>query len=181
VTNYKLQFPARLSLLIAFRRGRALALARIVQILWAIFFVVVIGIRAIASGSALEMLIGSLSVIYLGAALACFANSRIAWIVALALTVLPLLRWTPMIAINFWMFFEGHELYRDSPATIFIVAINAIVFVLPGLLIYICCFVDRKRLFAVLRAPVSIGDGVSSANTATSSTRDANPYSPPRI
>ncbi|TWU35191.1 hypothetical protein Q31b_52870 [Novipirellula aureliae] len=157
-----------------------MAVAKFVQLLWAAFFVLTIGLRAIASGSLLGVSFGVVSVVYLVATLACLANSRLGWIVALAVPILPLLRWTPMVVINFWMFFTGHELYQDSPATIFIVAINAIMFVLPGLLIYLCLFLDRKRLLAAMRPPVTITDSADPSGSIVLETRSPNPYTPPR-
>lgn len=122
----------------------------------ATFFVLTIGLRAFTSGSAVGESFGAISTAYLVATIACLTNARFGWIVALAAPILPLLRWTPMVVVNSWMCFTRHELYQDSPATLFIVAINAIMFVLPGLLIHFCLFLDRKRLLGRRRrAPAS--------------------------
>ncbi len=159
-----------------------MSFAKVAQLIWAAFFVVTIGLRAFASGSFMGVAFGAISIAYLAAALACLTNSKAGWIVALAVPILPLLRWTPMVVMNFWMFFTGHELYKDSPATIFIVAINAIMFVLPGLLIYLCLFLDRKRLLSVIFPSVTIDEGGESpASIAIEPIGpvDPNPYAPP--
>ena len=157
-----------------------MAICKAVQILWAGLFVITIGLRALASESATGVTIGVFSVAYLIAAIACLANVRVGWIVAILIPILPLLRWTPMVAVNFWMFFTGHELYQDSPATIFIVAINAIIFVVPGLLIYVCLFLDRHQLFAVLWPPATIATGDNSLALDAPVQDTSNPYRPPR-
>lgn len=86
-----------------------------------------------------------------------------------------------MVVINFWMFFTGHELYQDSPATIFIVALNAIMFVLPGLLIYFLIFLDRKRWLATIwptaNAPVD-GDPSMLDSHAQNAPKPHTPHRP---
>ena len=157
-----------------------MGVAKVIQLLWALFFVLAIGLRAFASGSIAGVFIGVISVAYLAASVACLGNVRIGWFVALVIPILPLLRWTPMVIVNFWMFFTGHELYQDSPATIFIVAMNAFMFVLPGMLIYFCLALDRKRLYPVLwPAAAIVGDG-NSSGAVISVGYCTNPYTPPR-
>jgi hypothetical protein len=41
----------------------------------------------------------------------------------------------PMVLYNCYAFITGHTLYKDSPATIFVVAIYAIIFTLPSFLV----------------------------------------------
>ncbi|MGB7325087.1 MAG: hypothetical protein WBD31_09460 [Rubripirellula sp.] len=157
-----------------------MGVAKVTQLIWSAFFVLIIGSRAIVSGSTAGVLFGVVSVVYFVASLVCFANSRLGWVVALVVPAFPLLRWTPMVAVNFWMFFTGHELYRDSPATIFIVAINAIMFVLPGLLIYLCLFVDRKRFLVLMRRTITTVESADTLEMIESATDNSNPYAPPR-
>jgi hypothetical protein len=59
-------------------------------------------------------------------------QKRWAIIISMIVAVLLFIRWTPMVEINFYMFFSGHELYQDSPATIFIVFDYFILFALPS-------------------------------------------------
>lgn len=156
-----------------------MAFAKIIQLLWALLFLLVVGLRAISSGDTIGIVIGLLSITYLAAAIACFANVRIAWVVALVIPILPLVRWTPMVVVNFWMFFTGHELYHDSPATIFIVATNALMFVLPGLFIYLCIALDRKRLFSTL-FPATTARHDELPDSVEPVKPSSNPYEPPR-
>lgn len=126
-----------------------LELAKVIQILWAIFFALQIGLPAFYSGNTAGVVIGT--VVYLVATLTCLTKSKLAWIVAMIVPLLPLARWAPMVFLNFWMFITGHELYQDSPATIIVIVYYAIALVLPGLLIYLLLFLDRKRLLAAFR------------------------------
>lgn len=154
--------------------------AKILQIIWAAFLVSIFGILTLASPSLVGVTFGVISIVYFVATLACLANSIRGWIVALAFPILPLLRWTPMVVVNTWMFFTGHELYRDSPATIFVVATYAVIFVIPGFLIYLCLILDLKRLLAVLLPPNPIIDIAESASSIVIETTSPNPYAPPR-
>lgn len=143
-----------------------LAIAKIIQLLWALFFVLTFGLWAFAIGGTVGISLVVISILYLTAAIACLTNSRIGWMIAIVIPVLPLVRWTPMVFVNFWMFFNGHELYQDSPATIVIVAINGFMFVLPGVLIYLCLALDNKRLLTVLRPTAAKERNVHSLNLA---------------
>jgi hypothetical protein len=168
----------------ALPHGPQLSVAKPVQLLWAIFLVAIVGVRGIASGSTVGVTLGAISVAYLAATIVCFFNNRMAWYVAIALPILPLLRWVPMVCLNVFMFSTGHELYRDSPATIVVVAMNAMQFVTPAVVIYFCLFLDRKRLMAVLflHSTITRNDGTSNADVPVPiAPADGNPYSPPRM
>ena len=68
---------------------------------------------------------------------ACFAMAHRRWAIG---TVVVTVSLTALVTgvftvINVAMFLLGHELYRDSPGTIVVVAINAAVFTAPALVI----------------------------------------------
>ena len=164
-------------------RGPQLSVAKPIQILWAMFFVLIIGVRGLASGSAIGVALGATTVVYLVATIACLFNHRMAWFVAIALPILPLMRWLPMICLNLFMFLTGHEPYQDSPGTIVVVAIYAVVFVAPAVLIYFCLFLDRKCLVVVLFPLSTMNRNNRNSNAGVNLTRattDDNPYSPPK-
>lgn len=50
----------------------------------------------------------------------------------------------PMVTMNIFMFITGHELYRDSPATIFIVGVVAILVTMPSFLVLILYWRNRQ-------------------------------------
>lgn len=157
-----------------------LAIAKIIQLLWALFFVHTFGVWAFATGGTVSISLVIISILYLAAAIACLTNCRIGWMIAIVIPILPLVRWTPMVFVNFWMFFNGHELYQDSPATIVIVAMNGFMFVLPGVLIYLCLALDNKRLLTALRPTVAKERDAHLLNLAPPARDSSNPYTPPR-
>ncbi len=65
--------------------------------------------------------------------------------------ILLMLRWLPMVTINTWMFLSGHELYRDSPATILVVLSYALVFALPATVLCVLYIFQRKNVLRVIR------------------------------
>lgn len=162
------------------RKVIQLTIAKIIQLLWALFFVRTFGRWAFATGGIVGVSLVVISILYLAAAIACLKNSRIGWVIAIVIPILPLVRWAPMVFVNFWMFFNGHELYQDSPATIFIVAMNAFMFVIPGVLIYLCLALDNKRLLTVLRPTAAKERDAHSLDLASPALDSSNPYTPPR-
>lgn len=70
------------------------------------------------------------------------------WAIAVCVVVaaLIMLRWFPMVIINLLMFIFQNAHYRDSPATIFIVAVYLVVFALPASLLCTLYFVKRRDL-----------------------------------
>jgi hypothetical protein len=59
--------------------------------------------------------------------------------------------WLPMVAMNAFMFISGHELYKDSPATILIVLSYAIVFAMPATTLCVLYLVHRKNIWRLIR------------------------------
>jgi hypothetical protein len=52
--------------------------------------------------------------------------------------------------VNTWMFLSGHELYKNSPMTIFIVFISAIFGVFPATCLLILGTLARRQIFSML-------------------------------
>lgn len=94
----------------------------------------------------------ALSLAFFLSACAAF-HSRLALLLVLIFTLLFLLRWLPMVAINIWMFSTDHPLYLDSPATIMIVAVYALLFAIPALIFSIAYLLQWPTLLAALRKP----------------------------
>ena len=56
-----------------------------------------------------------------------------------------------MIVVNTFMAFSGHELYRDSPGTFFIVIVYAMIFVAPATAVFTCVAFDWRRFTEMFR------------------------------
>ncbi|MGH8243648.1 MAG: hypothetical protein ACRETY_09890 [Steroidobacteraceae bacterium] len=94
----------------------------------------------------------------LAAAVAFVVTSRVAlrnrrWAICLAvfIAMLVMVWWLPMVIVNIWMFLSGHELFKDSPATIFIVLVGAILFAIPATILCVLYVLNRNELLLLLR------------------------------
>lgn len=76
--------------------------------------------------------------------------------ISVIIAILLMIRWLPMVAINTWMFMSGHDLYRDSPATILVVFSYAVVFAIPSTILCGLYLVQRKQIWGILRNGTSI-------------------------
>lgn len=79
------------------------------------------------------------------------AGRRWAIVVSIIAAILLMVRWLPMVAVNIWMFITGHPLYQDSPGTIFIVAIYAVIFAIPSTLLCGLYLAQRRTVWKLLR------------------------------
>ncbi len=133
-----------------------LKLVKAIQIAWSFLLLFVFGMATMrgfgASGkvSYIHLFLAVVAMVYVGAAFLCQYNNYIAWWVALPIPALLLFMYLPPVFHNFAMFLTGHELYLDSPATVFIVLIYALVLVMPALLIYFGMFRERRTVAAIL-------------------------------
>lgn len=89
--------------------------------------------------------------VYIAISLFALAGKRWAIVMCIMVALLLTIRWVPMVAINAWMFATGHELYRDSPATILVVLSYAIVFAIPSLILCVLYFFQRKHIWKILK------------------------------
>lgn len=79
-------------------------------------------------------------------------GKRWAWGISVIVAFSLMIRWLPMVLINAWMFISGHELYQDSPATIFIVLLYAVLFAIPATFLCGLYIWQRKRIWQLIRA-----------------------------
>ena len=93
----------------------------------------------------------AVSVAYVLISLLAIRRNRWAVLVAVLVACFLTARWLPVVGVNLWMLITGHELYRDSPATIFIVLINAAVFMFPSTVVCVLYYLNRKELWQLLR------------------------------
>lgn len=81
--------------------------------------------------------------LYAALSLAAFRRKRWATYLALLPPVLSLLAVGPNVVYNFYAFLTDDPLYLDSPGTIFIVGIEAIIFIIPAIIILVLSLVYR--------------------------------------
>lgn len=60
---------------------------------------------------------------------------------------------------NFYVFHSGHELYRDSPLTIWIVVIDAAFGIIPATWLLILSAISANRIAAVIRGLPTYSSG----------------------
>lgn len=87
---------------------------------------------------------------YLVASRIALRRNRFAVAVAIVTAAWFAIRWVPMVGMNAWMFATDHMLYRDSPATILVVAIYAGLFALPGFSLTLLYLLQLRKVRAVL-------------------------------
>jgi hypothetical protein len=85
------------------------------------------------------------SVAYGALSVAAFQGKRWAWWLSLVPPVFLTACVGPWAAYNFYAFFTDHPRYVDSPGTILIVGLNALVLLVPAVLVLILMVVYRKR------------------------------------
>jgi len=61
-----------------------------------------------------------------------------------------LMYWLPTTLVNFWFFLVGDPLYLDSPGTMLVVAVNAILFVIPATTLLVLFALQRRQVKALL-------------------------------
>ena len=132
-------------------------LFRVIQLIWA-FMMVAVFVPYIVMHTSLvskEGLYIVLFYIYFFASIGLLFNYRWAWIISIIfLGSYWILRgWIGWIifVVNFKLFLEGHELYRDSLATIFVVFIYALFGIFPATCLTILGAISSGRIIKILR------------------------------
>jgi hypothetical protein len=74
-----------------------------------------------------------------------------ALLLVIGAAVIVLARWLPMVIVNVDMFLRDDPLYLDSPATILIVAIYAVLLVGPALILVMLYLVQWRKVLAAIR------------------------------
>lgn len=116
--------------------------------LWAVVLMVLHGIWSF--GTFPRVYIFFASIIYGIISIRAYKLERWAIAAVLIFVTICMLKWLPMVAINFYMFYAGSELYRDSPATILVVGVYAFLFAAPSSILFlwfVCCY---KALISIL-------------------------------
>jgi accessory gene regulator protein AgrB len=96
--------------------------------------------------TATRLVMLSLTILYLGVAILALRGWRWALLLSVAVALLEVVWWAPALITNMWMFVTGHELYQDSPATIIVVLIEALLLVIPAAVLCIAYAVQWRQL-----------------------------------
>jgi len=115
------------------------------NVLWSFLMTIAFSYLLIGAYSSLRAILVVLCICYIITAFNALFKKRWAVIISVLVAGLLMFRWLPMVVINIWMFSTGHPLYADSPGTILIVLINAILFAIPSTLLCVFYFVNRKK------------------------------------
>lgn len=96
---------------------------------WALILVLIFGLSALY-GSRLPLLVAA--IVYLAASFLAVRQNRVAVIMVFIFSGIVMLRFLPMVLYNLAMFVFGHPLYQDSPATILVLLVIAMLFAIPA-------------------------------------------------
>lgn len=121
-------------------------IAAIIQLVWAIGLFVLLAVPFFMAAKGSSMLWATGASVFLLTALGAFCDNWLAWIVALCCDMIVLVMVGAIVFWNILMFVMGHELYKDSPATIVVVFIGAVLFVAPPAAICLLVYTDRDKL-----------------------------------
>jgi len=125
---------------------------RLIQLIWAAALVAILAALSLTGSTVKGLPFLVLAAVYLLACIRARGSSRAAWVVALVAPVVICARWLPMVLLNVVAFVRDDPLYLDSPATIFIVAIDALILVVPSLVLIALFWRQRTALQALFIA-----------------------------
>ena len=126
---------------------------RSVQLIWATALVAIsVGLSVNAPEPNRLAFLG-VACVYLLACIAAVQSSRVAWIISILVPIVICALWLPMVVVSLIAYAKGDPRYRDSPATILVVAVEAVVFAAPALLLVILFWRQRAALTALVGAP----------------------------
>jgi hypothetical protein len=125
---------------------------------WSLLMLAAFGYLAVGSYNNVRGALLLAAATYVAASAVALRGSRWAIATTVVVAVLLLIRWLPVVVVNTWMFISGHELYRDSPGTIFIVAAYAVVFAVPAAIVCTLFYLNGKVLRFMLRSGTISGD-----------------------
>ena len=138
-------------------RTACLHLFRATQALWALALLMFVA-PLITRHNELSLFVCLLLISFLAYAIASFGifwDSRWAWILSIAFLAgyWILMGWIGLVnlVVNFYMFFSGHELYRDSLLTILVVVAHATLGILPAGVLLILGVICRRHIFEALK------------------------------
>jgi hypothetical protein len=84
---------------------------------WGVVLLAAFAYLAVGRYSPTRGVMVALSVAYAIIGILALRRQRWAVAVSVGVAILIMIRWLPMVVVNFWMFAASHDLYRDSPAT----------------------------------------------------------------
>jgi hypothetical protein len=126
---------------------------RLVQVVWATTLVAVFAALSLKPPGNSKLWFLLLAVIYLVACIRAWGTGRVAWSIAVVVPAVICALWLPMVAVNLIAFVRGDPLYRDSPATILVVAAEGVMFAIPSLLLIALFWRHRGAIQDLLVAP----------------------------
>ena len=102
----------------------------------------------------------------------CFVISSIAalqryrWAVILVLlfTIAVIVRWSPMVVVNYWLYLVRDPVYLDSPATIQVVNRQALLFVVPAVMLLVQYVYQWRRIGGWLETPRAAAQLINQAD-----------------
>ncbi len=112
-----------------------LNLTLIINLLWAIVMIAAHGSLAFGNYSNSRALVLSLSIAYVVIAFIAFKKRIWARIICFIVAAFLMLRWLPMVSINFWLYFNDAPIYTNSPDAILIVVIISMVYAIPATIV----------------------------------------------
>ena len=88
---------------------------------------------------------------YAAVAFAAVEEKRWAFVICFLVAVGLLVFWLPWVVLNFHAFVTDDPLYQDSPGTILVVAVNALIFCLPALMLVVAYILRFGLLLRYIR------------------------------
>ena len=129
---------------------------RVIQLIWAGLLVTLLFIELLAVNVVANGLLLLLAIIYLFACIIiALGSNRVAWLIAVLVPLIFCARSLTMVARDVVAFAKDDPLYLDSPATIYIVVVYALLFVLPSLILIALFWRQRSALRALLIPPAT--------------------------
>jgi hypothetical protein len=119
---------------------------------WAVVLLGAFALRCVLSPTKGVVLACLFLAVCFALALMTYRDIKAAWMLCLSIAGLAFLRFVPMVAYNVYLFVKQDPRYVDSPGTIFIVLVNAVLFVLPAMIVLILAIVHRRSVGRILFA-----------------------------
>ena len=129
---------------------------RVIQLIWAGLLVTLLFIELLAVNVVANGLLLLLAIIYLFACvIIALGSNRVAWLIAVLVPLIFCARSLTMVARDVVAFAKDDPVYLDSPATIYIVVVYALLFVFPSLILIALFWRQRSALRALLIPPAT--------------------------
>jgi len=112
-------------------------------------------VRVIPAGGNTASIMMIFAAAYFVATLGLFFDFHIAWVISVLPPLVISVLSGVWFSLNIGTFVTGHELYHDSPATIFVVLLVATFTLLPSLILLALFWRERKYWFFRSRSKMS--------------------------